>query len=544
MFQEQSDHFEYRDDESDMLSELFSRESENEEGEAPRGGEMIVDDESDMLNEEFPYGSESDEGEAAGGGSADDDGSFFDSAEMEASSSASWDEDPVKVYLAQMGEIPLLTRAQEIRLSRQIEEMRRKFRRTLFSSDYVLKNVLQMLHQVADGACSFDRVMQAGDGYFAKEEILARLRDNLATLDRIFSENRRDYRTVLSRRHSGEERNAAWLALSKRRLRAARLVEELGVRTDLVEKMVKTLDSFSKRVDELRPLLLSESDAAAFTEQQRTDLHQEYRNILRITHETPTSLRHRVKDLTVFGEGYRESKQRLSEGNLRLVVSIAKKYRYRGLSFMDLIQEGNAGLMRAVEKFEYRRGYKFCTYATWWIRQAITRAISDQSRTIRVPVHMAETTAKVRSAKRVLMQKTGRQPTAEETALATCRPVEDVRLIEDIDRAPVSMDRAVGNSEDSTFGDLISDQNAENPVESAEMNGFRRQLNVALRSLGYREREVIRLRYGLGDGHSYTLEDVGRIFGVSRERIRQIETKALKKLQSPMRSQDFVGYLD
>jgi RNA polymerase primary sigma factor len=276
----------------------------------------------------------------------------------------------------------------------------------------------------------------------------------------------------------------------------------------------------------------------------RLPLIKEYRQILWVTQETPTSLRNRVSRINEIFAEYQKAKRGLSEGNLRLVVSIAKKYRNRGLSFLDLIQEGNAGLMRAVDKFEYRRGFKFCTYATWWIRQAITRAVADQSRTIRIPVHMVETMSRVRNVSRQLLQQLGREPTIEETAIASGTAIDETRRVMAMSRYPISLDRPVGNSEDSHFGDLLPDGGAENPAVGAAQEMLRRRIAKVLKSLSYREREIIKLRYGLGDGYSYTLEEVGHIFKVTRERIRQIEAKAVRKLQQPIRSGELSGFLD
>jgi RNA polymerase primary sigma factor len=307
--------------------------------------------------------------------------------------------------------------------------------------------------------------------------------------------------------------------------------------------MIRTLEEFSRRVDRIQTQLseLKTNRAAA---PDREPLLSEYRSILLATQETPTSLRNRVHSLKQVYREYQQAKKELSEGNLRLVVSIAKKYRNRGLSFLDLIQEGNAGLMRAVDKFEYRRGFKFCTYATWWIRQAITRAVADQSRTIRIPVHMVETMSRVRNVSRKLLQELGREPTLEETARRAATTVDEARRVLAMSRYPISLDRPVGNSEDSHFGDLLPDGAAESPATGASQEMLRGRINKVLKTLSYREREIIKLRYGLGDGYSYTLEEVGHIFKVTRERIRQIEAKAVRKLQQPSRSQELVGFLD
>jgi RNA polymerase primary sigma factor len=307
--------------------------------------------------------------------------------------------------------------------------------------------------------------------------------------------------------------------------------------------MIKTLEEFSRRVDELQQQI-REHKRQRRPVAERKPLLQEYRTILLATQETPTSLRNRVAALKQYYAEYQQAKRALSEGNLRLVVSIAKKYRNRGLSFLDLIQEGNAGLMRAVDKFEYRRGFKFCTYATWWIRQAITRAVADQSRTIRIPVHMVETMSRVRNVARQLVQELGREPTLEETARRARTTVEEARRVLAMSRYPISLDRPVGNSEDSHFGDLLPDTAVESPAVGASQEMLRARIHRVLKTLSYREREIIKLRYGLGDGYSYTLEEVGHIFKVTRERIRQIEAKAVRKLQQPSRSQELVGFLD
>jgi RNA polymerase primary sigma factor len=260
--------------------------------------------------------------------------------------------------------------------------------------------------------------------------------------------------------------------------------------------------------------------------------------------ESTEQLGDRLKQMKhVFNE-YEDAKRRLSGGNLRLVVSIAKKYRNRGLSFLDIIQEGNTGLMRAVDKYEYRRGYKFSTYATWWIRQAITRAIADHARTIRIPVHMIETMSRLRNISKQLLQELGREPTIEEIARNAKMPVSEARRVLKISRHPISLDRPVGESEDSYFGDFIEDDSADSPVQSAGNEMLKDHIEEVLKTLTYREREILKLRYGIGDGYTYTLEEVGKIFKVTRERVRQVEAKAIRKLQHPSRARKLKGYVE
>jgi RNA polymerase primary sigma factor len=456
----------------------------------------------------------------------------------------SWSDDPVRMYLTQMGEIPLLTRHEEIRLAKRIEVTRRRFRTKLLECDYVIQAAYKVLSRVYQGELPFDRTVQVSvTDRLEKDQILGRLPHNLRTLEVLLRRNRRDYRIALSKSRTKQQRRQAWSRLGRRRRRAVRLVEELGLRTQRIEPMIRTLEEFSRRVDRLR-VQLDEMKRNRVALPQREPQLSEYRSILLAMQETPFSLRNRVACLRTVYSQYQQAKQELSEGNLRLVVSIAKKYRNRGLSFLDLIQEGNAGLMRAVDKFEYRRGFKFCTYATWWIRQAITRAVADQSRTIRIPVHMVETMSRVRNVSRQLLQELGREPTLEETARKAYTTVDEARRVLAMSRYPISLDRPVGNSEDSHFGDLLPDGAAESPATGASQEMLRGRINKVLKTLSYREREIIKLRYGLGDGYSYTLEEVGHIFKVTRERIRQIEAKAVRKLQQPCRSQELVGFLD
>jgi RNA polymerase primary sigma factor len=458
--------------------------------------------------------------------------------------SESWSDDPVRMYLTQMGEIPLLTRRQEVELAKRIEETRRRFRTKLLENHYVLLEAFKTLRKVHRGQLPFDRTVQVSvTDHLEKEQILGRLPHNLKTLAVLLRRNQHDWQTALSKSASSRRRRQAWQSLARRRRRAVRLIEELGLRTQRIENRIGLLEKFLRRLDEIENLVKGLGRSKQDSE-QKAQLLKERRQIMSACQETPTSLRNRVTVLNKVYSEYQQAKRELSEGNLRLVVSIAKKYRNRGLSFLDLIQEGNAGLMRAVDKFEYRRGFKFCTYATWWIRQAITRAVADQSRTIRIPVHMVETMSRVRNVARQLLQELGREPTIEETARRADTTVEEARRVLTMSRFPISLDRPVGNSEDSQFGDLLPDGTAESPQIGAAQEMLKNRITNVLKSLSYREREIIKLRYGLGDGYSYTLEEVGHIFKVTRERIRQIEAKAVRKLQQPSRSQDLVGFLD
>jgi RNA polymerase primary sigma factor len=265
---------------------------------------------------------------------------------------------------------------------------------------------------------------------------------------------------------------------------------------------------------------------------------------MKIALESPATLGRRIARIHGLASEYEAAKRRLSAGNLRLVVSIAKRYRNRGMSFLDLIQEGNTGLMRAVDKFESARGYKFSTYATWWIRQAITRAIADQSRTIRVPVHMIETMSRVRGVHRQLFQQNGAEPSLEDTATAAGISVDETTCIMRMTRQPLSLDQPVGEHDDTFFGEFLEDYREDDPLLEMNQDMLKSKIADVLQSLDYREREILRLRYGLIDGYAYTLEEVGKIFSVTRERVRQIETKAVQALQHPVRARQLSGFLN
>jgi RNA polymerase primary sigma factor len=352
-----------------------------------------------------------------------------------------------------------------------------------------------------------------------------------------------EFTQLIDARTTDEKKRQLRRSMKIRRRKMVTLVEELSIRTQKVQPLMRKLEQISLRMNELEAQF-EHMRGVRGAREDRANIEKELRDLMMITLEEPAALRRRDEVMQIRFTEYEDAKRALSGGNLRLVVSIAKKYRNRGLSFLDLIQEGNTGLMRAVDKYEYRRGYKFSTYATWWIRQAITRAIADQARTIRIPVHMIETMSKLRNVSKKLLQDMGREPTIEETAKAANISIEETRRVLKISRHPISLDRPVGESEDSYFGDFIEDDGAESPVSAATNEMLKDKIDQVLKTLTYREREIIKLRYGLGDGYTYTLEEVGRIFKVTRERVRQIEAKAVRKLQHPVRSRQLEGFLD
>jgi RNA polymerase primary sigma factor len=453
-------------------------------------------------------------------------------------------EDPIRVYLSQMGEIPLLAREEEIFLAKQIEVTRRRFRRALLSTEFALNYCHETLVKVHRGELPFDRTIKVSmTESLEKEQILGRMPCNLATIEHMRKRDQEDYARQRSTDLSVEERAELNHRMAERRRRCVTLLEELSLRTQRLQPCMKRLEQISNRMTELQEQIDNLRNLTSAVD-ERKHLQKELDDLIQLTQESPASMAAKMAVILQRHIEYDKAMRDLSGGNLRLVVSIAKKYRNRGLTFLDLIQEGNTGLMRAVDKYEYRRGYKFSTYATWWIRQAITRAIADQARTIRVPVHMIETMTKLRAAARVLLQDIGREPTVEEMAEAAGVPLDEARRVMRISRQPISLDKPIGEGEDSAFGDFIEDRGNDSPVSNAASEMLKDKIDTVLKTLTYREREIIKLRYGLGDGYTYTLEEVGRIFKVTRERVRQIEAKAVRKLQHPVRSRQLQGFLE
>ncbi len=453
-------------------------------------------------------------------------------------------DDPVRMYLSQMGEIPLLTREEEIRLAKKVELTRMAFRKMVLENDYCADQATKILQDVRDGRLPFDRTMKISTWeHMAKGTILSRLPSNLATVLALLKQNDETWERLQERRVAKKLVRESSVLMNTRRRKISRLLEELSLRTSRIQPLFKRLVNWNRKMKDLERRLVAEEKRRTVSEEDHCAMSEELDGIQSLVRSDSEGLTERINSIRrVFSE-YEDAKRKLSGGNLRLVVSIAKKYRNRGLSFLDIIQEGNTGLMRAVDKYEYKRGYKFSTYATWWIRQAITRAIADHARTIRIPVHMIETMSRLRNISKQLLQELGREPTIEEIALRAEMPVSEARRVLKISRHPISLDRPVGESEDSYFGDFIEDARADSPVVSAGSEMLKDRIEEVLKTLTYREREIIKLRFGIGDGYTYTLEEVGKIFKVTRERVRQVEAKAIRKLQHPVRARKLEGFL-
>lgn len=449
-------------------------------------------------------------------------------------------DDPVRLYLTQMGEIPLLSREEELRLASRIEITRKRFRTKVLESPFAVVEAIRILEDVKNGDAAFDRTLKADNSIdLPKMEVLERLPTIIDQLRKTVFDSHECYERLNRRPLSPMERRRTRRRLRDNQRRCVGMLEGMNIQTKKIKPMMEKLESLSRRLDEIA----AESEDVRGNRPRRAALQKELDRTQAQTLEGAEVLRARVRDIRERFDDYEKTKRKLSSGNLRLVVSIGKKYRNRGLSFLDIIQEGNTGLMKAVEKYEYRRGYKFSTYATWWVRQAITRAIADQARTIRIPVHMIEAMTRIRQVSRKLSQENGREPSLEEIADASGISLEETQRVLKISKYPISLDRPVGEGDDSDFGSFLEDASVESPVASATHRMLRDRIEATLQSLSFREREIIKLRFGLGVGYTYTLEEVGKIFKVTRERVRQIEAKSLRKLQHPLRSRMLEGFM-
>ncbi len=453
-------------------------------------------------------------------------------------------DDPVRMYLKQMGQVPLLTREQEVEISMRIEEAEINSRRLFGNFGFATHAYLALVDRLQDGKERFDRIVS--DKHVAsRERYLKNLPKLAKTIQKQHDLVGRKFQECRKSGLSKATKTRRRKSFEQAREKLSMLLDELCFKQKAIEDFVTTADErYMTYRDLIRQLSKAESSRAKAANEVIKDTKKQLQTFESEERMESAEFEEEYKDLKMWLRKGLKAKTEMVEANLRLVISIAKKYTNRGLSFLDLIQEGNMGLMKAVEKFEYRRGYKFSTYATWWIRQAITRSIADQARTIRIPVHMIETINKLMRVQKALVQELGREPTPEEVAEEMNLPVERVRAVLKMAQQPISLQSPVGDSDDTHFGDFIEDKSAENPSEMTAYSLLKDRLKDVLDTLTEREQEVLTLRFGLADGYSRTLEEVGRKFNVTRERIRQIEAKALRKMRHPTRLRKLEGFLE
>ncbi len=442
-------------------------------------------------------------------------------------------DDPVRMYLKQMGQVPLLTREQEVEISKRIEDAEIEVAKHLHLFGFVTDSYLELADKLNKGKERFDRVI-LDKKIESRERYMKGLPKLCDQLRQLHGENDNLFRQLSTKAPRGKKKLEEEFQKNLQTLN--RVFTRFYYKQKVVEDFCEQVDDYMQKFWKYGRKLQNDPEDKEFVTKMR-EIQQRSWHTQTSFEEANKNLRHWLKEAL-------KAKTEMVEANLRLVISIAKKYTNRGLSFLDLIQEGNMGLMKAVEKFEYRRGYKFSTYATWWIRQAITRSIADQARTIRIPVHMIETINKLMRVQKQLVQEYGREPSPEEIAEEIHLPVERVRAVLKMAQQPISLQAPVGDSDDTSFGDFIEDKAADNPMEEAGFSMLKDKIKDVLDTLTEREREVLEQRFGLKDGYSRTLEEVGRQFQVTRERIRQIEAKALRKMRHPTRIRKLEGFIE